>query len=974
MSYFEDRYKDIRFPKAVDPQDEGLRRAQLGAIFAIGSHFTLRKESALVVMPTGSGKTAVLMLSAFLEQAERILVVTPSRLVRSQIAEEYKTLSTLRRIEAFVGDEVGPSVYEVESRITSDDDWNALRAYDVVVGTPSSISPGLEGIPYPPEDLFDVILIDEAHHSAARTWNDLLEGFPSAKKVLFTATPFRRDKREIKGKIVYNYPLREAHQDRVFGDIEFIAVEPAGIDFDIAIAREAERVFRADRAQGLNHFLMVRTDQKTRADQLKTIYAANTALNLQVVHSGLSYSTIKRVIANLKNKELDGIICVAMLGEGFDFPNLKIAAIHAPHKSLEVTLQFIGRFARTNAPDIGTAKFLAVPSEIEIERARLYEEGAIWQEIVANLGEGRVAEEVHIREAIEKFEPPTTLESETEDLSLYSLRPYNHVKVYQMTDDVDVEVEIEFPEPFTVIYRQVSPELSAAVYITKETHKPRWTTLDMFSGSEYDLFIFYFDKATKLLFISASRRNDLLYENLAERLTGTKPRILSLNKINKVLIDLQNMEFFQIGMRNRVRGSRTESYRTLMGSGTDRAINKSDGRLYHRGHVFGRGEENGNSITIGYSSSSKVWSNTNSKIPKLIDWCKTLAARLVSSRSVSTLSGLDYIPTSEEVTILPEGLLVADWDIEAFKNPCEIIYTTSDGNEVTCQLLDLELEVFREKSGQDFIQFAVHGDKLEYLVTYSLSADTLFSPTVDGQPDVHVVRGHHQIPLINYFNSRPINFYFADFSVVHGFNIVRFDDDEFVSYDPSYIVEVDWEACNVDPTQEIGTLNSGKICVQDYIKNDLNLSDADIVFHDHGTGEMADFITFKRAASEVLVRLYHCKGAGGDPSRERVDDAYEVCGQAVKSINWLNNQTLYDQILYRERTRHGGSYFVKGDKALLRDIINSAKALPTKYEIFVVQPGIGRAGLTEKIASLLAAANDFLLKAPCEGLRLLASA
>lgn len=35
------------------------------------------------------------------------------------------------------------------------------------------------------------------------------------------------------------------------------------------------------------------------------------------------------------------------MGEGFDFPFLKIAAIHAPHQSLAVTLQFIGRFART---------------------------------------------------------------------------------------------------------------------------------------------------------------------------------------------------------------------------------------------------------------------------------------------------------------------------------------------------------------------------------------------------------------------------------------------------------------------------------------------------------------------------------------------------------------------------------------------------------------------------------------------------
>jgi superfamily II DNA or RNA helicase len=94
-----------------------------------------------------------------------------------------------------------------------------------------------------------------------------------------------------------------------------------------------------------------------------------------------------------------------MLGEGFDFPQLKIAAIHAPHKSLAVTLQFIGRFARTNADNLGTAKFLAVPSDIEIEAERLYEERAVWHKLVPNLLQTRVEQELRDREAIATFEP-----------------------------------------------------------------------------------------------------------------------------------------------------------------------------------------------------------------------------------------------------------------------------------------------------------------------------------------------------------------------------------------------------------------------------------------------------------------------------------------------------------------------------------------------------------------------------------------
>ena len=40
-----------------------------------------------------------------------------------------------------------------------------------------------------------------------------------------------------------------------------------------------------------------------------------------------------------------------MLGEGFDLPELKIAALHDVKKSLPVTLQFTGRFTRTKYDD-----------------------------------------------------------------------------------------------------------------------------------------------------------------------------------------------------------------------------------------------------------------------------------------------------------------------------------------------------------------------------------------------------------------------------------------------------------------------------------------------------------------------------------------------------------------------------------------------------------------------------------------------
>ena len=56
-NYFEIHYNKIKYP--IDSgKSRGLRNAQLGAIHAVSSFFTLNeKDAAIVIMPTGSGKT-----------------------------------------------------------------------------------------------------------------------------------------------------------------------------------------------------------------------------------------------------------------------------------------------------------------------------------------------------------------------------------------------------------------------------------------------------------------------------------------------------------------------------------------------------------------------------------------------------------------------------------------------------------------------------------------------------------------------------------------------------------------------------------------------------------------------------------------------------------------------------------------------------------------------------------------------------
>jgi superfamily II DNA or RNA helicase len=125
VSYFAKHYSEVRFPLENDGQP-GLRKGQVGAIHAIAAHFTFKTDPAIVTMPTGSGKTVVLALSPYVLSSNRVLVVTPSRLVRNQIADEFETLNRVKSTGALARSILAPRVKEISERISTSGEWDDL--------------------------------------------------------------------------------------------------------------------------------------------------------------------------------------------------------------------------------------------------------------------------------------------------------------------------------------------------------------------------------------------------------------------------------------------------------------------------------------------------------------------------------------------------------------------------------------------------------------------------------------------------------------------------------------------------------------------------------------------------------------------------------------------------------------------------------------------------------------------------------
>ena len=959
MGYFSTHYDKFTFPIS-NGRPSGFREAQIAAIQAASSHFFNSKQPAIVTMPTGSGKTTVLMALAFVMRAQRVLVLTPSRLVREQIAENFGALVDLKKIDALPLDLISPKVFATEGTIGSDEAWEDLRQYDVVVATVPSVSPRDGVIPAPPADLFDLVLVDEAHHAPAKTWSRLLDLLGHARQVLFTATPFRRDEKEIKGKIVFTYDLRRAYQDRVFGDITFEPVERGRApSIDIAIATATEAKFRRDRDAALEHLVMVRADTLPRAQELKDIYERNTRLRLAFVNGKHSLAHVKRIVAKLKANELDGIVCVNMFGEGFNLPNLKIAAVHSPHKSLAITLQFIGRFARTGQRNIGGATFLAEPISSSEELGQLYEARAIWRDIVHNLGASRVEEEIRTREVLDSFEVDAS--PDMEDFSLYSLKPYFHVKVFSTPEGTDLTAAPDLPDNLQVIFKGVSDPHGAAVYLTREAVRSPWSSDERFTNVAYDIFIFHYNREANLLFICSSRRHAQLYSRLASRLVTGRARALSSRAINRVLNDLEAAEFFSVGMRKRHKLGQIESYRMISGPSADKAIQQTDGRLFDRGHCFGKAIEDGNEITIGVSTASKVWSNTYDRIPELLDWCNRLAEKIQSRRVPVTGSRLDLLSAGEELVQVPAGVIAMTWAADVYHDPPPVLYSLANGRVVEANLLDFDLEIVESREGT--VMFAIKNADVEWRGMFSLDDINLFQAATDDQPDLVVHRANEDVWMQDYLNEELPSFYTSSLSAIEGTSFFPVPAD-LEAFGNDSFETVDWVQAGVDITKEKPS-DDGDRSIFEWLQERLIASPSTLVFCDDGSGEMADFIAIHPTEAGPRVKLFHCKGSGAADPGNRVDDLYDVCGQAVKSSVWLRPDQLLDRLKHRA-TLDSVTGYVKGNEATANDLLSQENRQQVQFEMYIVQPGVMKEGRSDALSNLLAAARFYLVQGGVE--------
>jgi len=361
--------------------NQALREPQREGYLRVFDFFRAGKNKAIVQIPVGCGKSGLAAILPLGVAKGRVLVIAPNITIKDGL---YEAMDITNRPKCFWRKAnvlpsaqmlSGPLACTLESGNIS----VATKSHIVITNIQQLATNVEKWLRQFPDRFFDLIIIDEAHHSAADSWKKVLERFPEAKIVHMTATPFRSDRQEIDGELVFRYAFRSATLKGYIKRLKASYVAPAEIELGfadergrtytldevmelkeeewfsrgVALARPCnEHIVDASlqkledlRLSGTKHQLIAVACNINHAKDIRSMYTER-GYSSEIIHSKQEPEEQERILAALKNGTLDCIVQVQMLGEGFDHPHLSVAAIFRPFRTLAPYVQFVGRIMR----------------------------------------------------------------------------------------------------------------------------------------------------------------------------------------------------------------------------------------------------------------------------------------------------------------------------------------------------------------------------------------------------------------------------------------------------------------------------------------------------------------------------------------------------------------------------------------------------------------------------------------------------
>lgn len=323
------------------PAPPTLRQYQRDAANAVWKGFREHRKQ-LAVLPTGAGKTVIFTKMATHPALQPALILAH----RDELVEQASSK---------VRDAVGliPGIEKAHRSCHVDKP-------PIVVGSVQSLS-NLDRLSRWPSDHFSFIVVDEAHHALSKSWQTVLDHFPSAKILGVTATPHRGDKKNL-GKFFDNLAYEISLLDLVkAGHLSPIKVRTVPLKIDLsAIPKKAGDFSEADSGALLEPMLEMIGDEilKYAHDRKCLIFlplrqtsrklcSVLQGLGLRAEHVDGDDPDRAQKLRDFKNGKITHLCNAMLLTEGYDEPSIDCIIPLRPTASQPLYAQMVGRGTRT---------------------------------------------------------------------------------------------------------------------------------------------------------------------------------------------------------------------------------------------------------------------------------------------------------------------------------------------------------------------------------------------------------------------------------------------------------------------------------------------------------------------------------------------------------------------------------------------------------------------------------------------------
>lgn len=239
-----------------------------------------------------------------------------------------------------------------------------------------------------------VMIVDECHHLASKTWKTVSDYYKDSLLIGLTATPCRLDGKPLSD--MFDCMIIGPQTDELIRDgylVPYKYYAPTNLD-----TSKVKVVNGEYQAQALDEFMRessvigdnIEQYKKLAMGKRNVVFACNVKHSMEIVRryneAGIPAAHLdgdtnlgerKRIIKDFESGKIKVLSNVDLFGEGFDLPAIEVVSMLRPTMSLSLCIQQWGRGLRT-APEIGKTECLILDHVNNYQRHGLPDEHREW--------------------------------------------------------------------------------------------------------------------------------------------------------------------------------------------------------------------------------------------------------------------------------------------------------------------------------------------------------------------------------------------------------------------------------------------------------------------------------------------------------------------------------------------------------------------------------------------------------------------